>query len=102
VVLIMVPAENRSRLALTVGLAAVLCALPACATPPGPGGVRVVPAPEPLPQPPGYIAYRPIYSRLLQPKTLTLSNYAGANYPTVAPGAMLTPTWFGALTGHGG
>jgi hypothetical protein len=64
------------------------------------GGVTVVPAPQPLPAPPPYVAYRPIYSRLLQPKTLVLGNYAGANYPSIAPGAVLTPTDFRVLTGR--
>jgi hypothetical protein len=85
----------------------ILAGLPACKSPAGPGlapgqpgGVAVVPAPEPLPARPPYIAYRPAFSRLFRPKAFTLSNYAGANYPSVAPGAALSPTDFRVLTGH--
>jgi hypothetical protein len=52
------------------------------------------------PQAPPYVVYRPILSRLLTPKTLTLANYAGANYPSARPGAVVTPTEFRALTGR--
>jgi hypothetical protein len=84
----------------------ILAGLPACNSSGGhgllhrePGGVAVVPAPQPLPQPPPYVAYRPAFP-LFRPKTFTLSNYAGANYPSVVPGAALTPTDFRALGGR--
>ena len=96
-----------NRLAASVSLAVVLVTLPACSASAGPGllrrqpsGVTVVPSPEPLPQPPPYVAYRPIYSWFLRPRTYTLSSYAGANYPSVAPGAVVTPTDFRAMTGR--
>jgi hypothetical protein len=47
-----------------------------------------------------YVADRPVVSRLLAPKQLTLSNYAGANYPSAAPGAAITPTEFRLRTGR--
>jgi hypothetical protein len=47
------------------------------------------------------VAYRPVIP-FLRPKTLTLSSYAGANYPSVLPGAALTPAEFRALTGRAG
>jgi hypothetical protein len=81
--------------------------LPACSTTDGhglfhrsAGGVAVTPAPQPLPPPPPYVAYRPAFP-LFRPKTFTLSNYAGANYPSVLPGAAVSPTDFRAMTGHG-
>ena len=96
----------RNRLAASVSLFFLLAALPACSSSGGPGllrrgqsGVTVVPAPQPLPQPPPYTAFRPIYP-FFRPKTFTLSTYAGANYPSVLPGAALTPTDFRYLTGR--
>jgi hypothetical protein len=95
-----------NRLAASTSLALLLVTLPACSASAGPGllrrqpsGVTVVPTPEPLPQPPPYVAYRPVLP-FFRPKTFTLSNYAGANYPSVAPGAVVTPTNFRALTGR--
>ena len=99
--------QSWNRLAASLSLALVLVTLPACSATAGggllhrqPSGVTVVPSPEPLPQPPGYVAYRPIYSQLMKPKAWTLSSYAGANYPSVAPGAVVTPTEFRMLTGR--
>jgi hypothetical protein len=102
----MLPSERRNRRAARLLAPLILAGLPACSTPGGhgllrkePGGVTVVPAPQPLPQPPPYIAYRPAFP-LFRPKTFTLSNYAGANYPSVLPGAVLTPSEFRVLTGR--
>ena len=103
--------ECWNRRAASVSLALVLATLPACSASAGPGllrqqsGVTVVPTPEPLPQPMPYVAYRPaltrpVVQRFFRPKTFTLSNYAGANYPSVAPGAVVTPTDFRMLTGR--
>jgi hypothetical protein len=104
----MLPTDRRNRWAARVLAPLILAGLPACNAPAGnghgllrraPGGVTVVPAPQPLPQPPPYITYRPAFP-LFRPKTFTLSNYAGANYPSVLPGAVLTPSEFRALTGR--
>jgi len=99
--------ECWNRLAASVSLGLLLVTLPACSASAGPGllrrqqsGVTVVPTPEPLPQPPPYVAYRPVLPPFFRPKTFTLSNYAGANYPSVAPGAVVTPTDFRTLTGR--
>lgn len=99
--------ECWKRQAAIVSLALLLLTLPACSASGGPGllrrqqsGVTVVPTPEPLPQPPPYVAYRPVLTQFFRPKTFTLSNYAGANYPSVAPGAVVTPTDFRTLTGR--
>jgi hypothetical protein len=93
-----------NRLAASVSLALLLVTLPACNASAGLGllrrqSVTVVPTPQPLPQPPPYVAYRPVLP-FFRPKTFTLSNYAGANYPSVAPGAVVTPTDFRAMTGR--
>jgi hypothetical protein len=84
---------GRNRRAVGVLALLTLAGLPACNTTDGhgflrrePGGVTVVPAPEPLPQRPPYVAYRPAFP-LFRPKTFTLSSYAGANYPALIPGA---------------
>jgi hypothetical protein len=60
----------------------------------------VVPAAPAVPAQ-AYVASRPV-SRLWAPKQLTLGNYAGANYPSVAPGAALTPTEFRMRTARPG
>jgi hypothetical protein len=57
-----------------------------------------VPVPAPAIPPQGYVAYRPVLSRLLEPKQFYLNNYAGFQYPSRAPGATLTPTSFRAIT----
>jgi hypothetical protein len=87
----MLRTDRRNGLAARAIALLILAGLPACNAPGGPGllhrepgGVTVVPAPEPLPSPPPYMAYRPAFS-FFRPKTFTLSNYAGANYPAVIP-----------------
>jgi hypothetical protein len=86
--------SGRNRRAVCVIALLTLAVLPACTSTDGhgllrrqPGGVTVVPAPEPLPQRPPYVAYRPAFP-FFRPKTFTLSNYAGANYPALIPGAV--------------
>ena len=102
----MLCSDRRNGLAVRAMVLVILTGLPACNAPAGqgllrrePGGVTVVPAPQPLPQPPPYVAYRPAFP-LFRPKTFTLSNYAGANYPSVLPGAVVTPSEFRVLTGR--
>jgi hypothetical protein len=56
------------------------------------------PVSAPALPPQRYVAYRPVLSRLLEPKQLYLNNYAGFQYPSRAPGATLTPTTFRAIT----
>jgi hypothetical protein len=58
----------------------------------------VAPMAAPACPPQGYVAYRPVLSRLLEPKEYYLSGYAGVQYPSRAPGATLTPTTFRAIT----
>jgi hypothetical protein len=60
----------------------------------------VVAAPQlqPQPQVKPYYAYRPVYA-VPGTRPLYLSNYAGANYPSLRPDAAVTPTEFRALTG---
>jgi hypothetical protein len=88
----MLRSDRRNGQAVHAIVLAILAGLPACNAPGGhgllhrDGGVTVVPAPEPLPQRPPYFASRPAFP-LFRPKTFTLSNYAGANYPTVIPRA---------------
>jgi hypothetical protein len=90
--------SERRRPALIAGLFLVLAAVPACNASaghallrkPGQGGVAVSPSP--------YVAYRPAYE-VPGTKPLYLSSYAGSNYPSVAPGAVVTPTAFRAMTG---
>ena len=84
-----------------VTLVPILAIVPASAAWAGHGlfqrpqpSAAVVPA---GPQP--YVAYRPVYP-MVRGKALVLSSYAGSNYPSVAPGAAVTPTEFRALTGR--
>ena len=74
-------------------------AVPATTTMPIPVPVPAsAPVPAPAIPPQGYVAYRPVLSRLLEPKQFYLNNYAGFQYPSRAPGATLTPTSFRAIT----
>jgi hypothetical protein len=66
--------------------------IPAVAAPVAPMPAAACPPPQ------GYVPYRPVLSRLLEPKEFYLSNYAGVQYPSRAPGATLTPTTFRAIT----
>jgi hypothetical protein len=92
-----------SRLTAVVSLSLVLAVVPACTASAGhglfrrPAGNTVVVAPQPQAAP--YVAYRPVFP-VPGTKPLFLNNYAGANYPSVAPGAVLTPTDFRMLTGR--
>jgi hypothetical protein len=89
--------RNRNRMATIASLSLVLAFVPACTAsaghglvpPPAGAGVCVPPAP--------YVSYRPIYPA--PGRTLVLSSYAGSNYPSRLPGAVLTPTDFRILTG---
>jgi hypothetical protein len=72
-------------------------AVPATTTMPIPVPVPA-PAAAPAIPPQGYVAYRPVLARLLEPKQYYLGNYAGYQYPSRAPGATLTPTSFRAIT----
>ena len=95
----MLRTESRNRLAAIVSLSLVLAVVPACNASAGHGFLQR-PAGEALvvPQPP-YVAYRPVYPAP-SCKPFFLSSYAGANYPSTAPGAVLTPTDFRVLTGR--
>ena len=97
----MLKTECRDRLAAMMSLSLVLTVLPASSASAGGGLFRrpssdavVVPA-----QPQPYVAYRPVYP-VPGTKPLYLSSYAGANYPSNAPGAVMTPTDFRVLTGR--
>jgi hypothetical protein len=95
--------EPWSRLAAVVNLSLVLSVVPACTASAGhglfrrPAGNAVAVAPPTQAAP--YVAYRPAFP-VPGTKPLFLNNYAGANYPSVAPGALLTPTDFRVLTGR--
>jgi hypothetical protein len=101
----MLRTESRdwNRLATIVSLSLVLAVLPACSASAGhgffrrPQGDALVVTPPAATQP--YVAYRPVYP-LPGTKPLYLSNYAGSNYPSIAPGAALTPTDFRVLMGR--
>jgi hypothetical protein len=91
----------RHRLAMSVTLSLVLIGSMASTAAAGhgfPAGqeTAVVVAPAP-PRP--YFAYRPVYP-VPGTKPIFLSSYAGANYPSVAPSAAITPTEFRLLTGR--
>ena len=93
--------ESRNRLAAIVSLSLVLAVVPASRASAGhgllhqPQGNAVVVPGQPRP----YYVYRPAYP-VPGTKPLTLSNYAGANYPSRAQGAAVTPTEFRVLTGR--
>jgi hypothetical protein len=93
----------RHRLAMPVTLCLVLIGSMASTAAAGHGPISpqetaVVVAPVPAPPRP-YFAYRPVYP-VPGTKPLYLSSYAGANYPSVAPSAAITPAEFRLLTGR--
>src|SRR4051812_2893629 len=93
--------RNR-RVGAIASLGLVLALLPACSASAGHNVFRRQPSDAAVPsgqaaQP--YVAYRPAYP-VRGTKALYLSNYAGANYPSVAPGAVVSPTDFRVLTGR--
>jgi hypothetical protein len=94
----MLRTESRDRLAAIVCLSLVLAVLPACNASAGHGFLKR-PAGEAVVVPPvPYVAYRPAFPvRAARP--LVLSSYAGYNYPSRLPGAVITPTDFRVLTG---
>lgn len=99
--------ETTSRLTAILSLSLLLAVVPACSASAGhgrglgllrrPAGNAVVVTPGPQDQP--YVSYRPVYP-VPGTKPLFLNNYAGANYPSVARGAVLTPTTFRTLKGR--
>jgi hypothetical protein len=94
----MLRTESRNRPAAIVSLSLVLAVVPACNASAGHGILRP-PAGEAIVMPPApYVAYRPAFP-LPRSKPLVLSSYAGYNYPSRAPGAVVTPTDFRVLTG---
>jgi hypothetical protein len=95
----------RGRPAAIVSLFLVLAVVPAGGAKAGHGLFQhptntgdVVASPA-QPQARPYVVYRPAYP-IPGTKPLYLSNYAGANYPSRAPGAALTPAEFRMRTGR--
>jgi hypothetical protein len=84
--------DRRPRPSLAPALAMLLAVAPACSATAGHHRQK---AQEPVAAPSGRVAYRPIYSRLLQPKTVYLNTYAANPYPPV-----LNPTAFRARAGQ--
>ena len=94
----MIRTDCWNRLAAMLGLSLVLSVVPACTASAGHGFLRRPGSADgAAPQAP-YIAYRPVFPAPVR-KPFVLSNYAGYNYPSNLPGAVVTPTDFRILTG---
>ena len=93
---------ERNRPAAIASLGLVLALLPACSASAGHGLFRRPPERRGGAVGPGRSPTSPIAPRIpcRGPRRSYLSNYAGANYPSVAPGAVVSPTDFRVLTGR--
>jgi hypothetical protein len=94
----MLPAESRNRLVAIMSLFLIMALIPACSASAGHGLVRRPPAEAVVVPPTPYVAFRPAYPVNVN-RPLFLGGYAGANYPSNVPGAVVTPTEFRMLTG---